>query len=360
MPDYTASRLAAVRDLLDDVGADAFLVTHPDNRRYLSGFTGSAGALLITATRALLATDFRYYEQVGIEAPLFELVRVPAQLTDVLPHVLGDAGVRKLAFEADQVCVADMQSWMRATEGVEWMPTQGRLIDLRGVKDEGEVALLRSAIALGDAALAAALAEARPGMSERELAWAIESYIRTHGGDAVAFDLIVACGPNGARPHARATDAPLVAGEPIVIDMGAMVGGYRSDLTRTVCLGQPADAERFWQVYNTVLRAQMAAEAALQPELSGVAADAVARDVIADAGFGDYFGHGLGHGVGLAIHEQPRLGRLSRDTLAPGHVVTVEPGIYLPGWGGVRIEDVVLITANGAEVITRAPKEPLI
>jgi Xaa-Pro aminopeptidase len=318
--DIVSPRLAAVRNLLRDLGADAYLVSHPDNRRYLSGFTGSAGALLIAVHHAFIATDFRYFEQAGLEAPGFELAKVTAQLGDVLPDLMARAGVQRLAFEADHVTVADMRTWMQATNGIEWIPTQGKLIDLRAIKDEAEIALVRKAIAVGDSALAAALAGARPGMTERELAWAIETQIRTLGGESTAFELIVACGSNGARPHARATDAHLVAGEPIVIDMGATVGGYRSDLTRTVCFGPPRDAKRFWQVYNTVLKAQMAVEAALRPGMTGVEADAVARDFISDAGFGEYFGHGLGHGVGLAdSRAAPARPPISRYTRAGTH-----------------------------------------
>jgi len=265
-----------------------------------------------------------------------------------------------LAFEADHVTFADAQEWARAASDVEWTPSKGVVMKLRAVKDTSELATMRAAIALADDALAAGLAQARPGMTELELSWIIESYMRTHGAQMVAFDLIIACGPNGARPHAKAGDAPLVAGESIVIDMGARVNGYNSDLTRTVCLGQPNDPARFWEVYNTVLAAQVAAEAAIRPGMNGQDVDAVARDLIAGAGYGEYFGHGLGHGVGLAVHEEPRLSRITPSTLAPGHLVTVEPGIYLPGWGGVRIEDVALVTEDGVEVLTRAPKAPII
>ncbi len=354
-----STRLARLREALVSTGVDALLVSQPEDRAYLSGFSGSAGVLLISQECALIATDSRYYEQVGIECPDYTLVQVTSTAAEVLPGMLASAGVRRLAFQADHATFADVQSWSKAAPDFEWIPVKGLVMGLRAVKDAAEAAILRTAIALADEALAAALAQARPGMTELELAWLIESYMRTHGAQAVSFDTIIACGPNGARPHARASDAPLVAGQPIVIDMGARVNGYCSDLTRTVCLGQPADPDKFWSVYNAVLRAQTAAEAAMRPGMTGPEADAVARNVIVAAGYGEFFGHGLGHGVGLAVHELPRVGRLSPDTLAPGNFVTVEPGIYLPGWGGVRIEDVVLITENGAEVLTQAPKTPI-
>ncbi|PKO21370.1 MAG: Xaa-Pro dipeptidase [Chloroflexi bacterium HGW-Chloroflexi-1] len=349
-----------MRAALVEADIDALLVSQPENRRYLSGFTGSAGWLLITADQALFATDFRYFEQVGMECPDFELVPMERTFADVLPAMLARAGVRRLGFEADFATFADVQAWSKAAPDTEWAPTKELVIRLRAVKDAVEISALRAAIQLADEALAAALAQAHGGMTERELAWLIESYMRTHGAEAVSFDIIVAGGPNGARPHARATDTPLPAGVPIVIDMGARLNGYCSDITRTICLGEPADPGRFWEVYHTVLRAQQAAEAALRPGMTGQEADAVAREIITEAGYGEYFGHHLGHGVGLAVQEEPRLSRTNTAALAPGNCVTVEPGIYLPGWGGVRIEDIVLITEDGVEVLTAAPKGAII
>ncbi len=353
-------RLARLRARLPELGVDGFLVSQPQNRAYLSGFTGSAGALLITADRALLATDFRYYEQVGRQAPLFKLVQVKRDLKEVLSEICRRTGVATLAFEADDVTVASFKTWQEAAPALHFQATEKVVADLRAVKDATELDALRRAVALTDAALAAALATAHPGMTEKDLAWAIESYMRTHGADSVAFELIVAGGANAALPHARPTDAPLLAGQPIIIDIGAKVDGYHGDLTRTICFGEPRDPDQFWQVYNTVLRSQMTAEAGIRPRLSGCDADALARDVIVAASYGEAFGHGLGHGVGLQIHETPLLGPSSKLTIEAGMVITIEPGIYLPGWGGVRIEDIVLITDNGAEVLTRAPKDPII
>jgi Xaa-Pro aminopeptidase len=369
--DFTIlNRLTGMRAAMAAAGVDGLIVSQPENRQYLSGFTGSSGWLLITSqdgdvagviTAPLIATDSRYYEQVGLECPGYELVKIITTFAAVLPEMLARTGVRKVAFEADHATYAWAQAWTSQNPAVEWAPTEGMVLGLRATKDANELATLRTAIALADEALAASLAQVRPGVTtEADLAWLIESYMRTHGAQAASFDTIVACGPNGARPHARPGSDKLAAGEPIVIDMGARVNGYCSDLTRTVCFGQPNDPDRFWAVYNTVQAAQLAAEAALRPGMPGPEGDAVARNVIAEAGFGEYFGHGLGHGVGLAIHEWPRLGRTSTDTLAANQVVTVEPGIYLPGWGGVRIEDIALITEDGAEVLTRAPKDPII
>jgi Xaa-Pro aminopeptidase len=356
----TLSRLDRVRAWLAEQSLDALVVSQPENRTYLSGFTGSAGVLFISANATFLATDFRYFEQTGIESPGFELVKVTSTLADVIPEVLARQQWKRLGFESDHLAYAEAREWMQAAPGVEWVPTKSAVMEMRAVKDAREIDALRDAIRLTDEALAASVVQARQGMSERELAWLIESYMRTHGAPAVSFEIIVAGGPNGARPHARASEASLPIGEPIVIDMGARKGGYCADLTRTVCIGEPRQPERFWQIYNTVLRAQQAAEAAVQPGATGKEVDAVARNLISEAGYGEYFGHGLGHGVGLAIHELPRLSRLATAPLVSGNIVTVEPGIYLPDWGGVRIEDVVLVTDNGVEVLTQASKDPVI
>ena len=352
------ARLSRLRAALPETGADAIFISQPENRAYLSGFTGSAGHLLITADRAILATDFRYWEQAALEAPHFDVAQIRTTVNDLLPDLL--MGVSRVAFEADHAPYATVAGWKEAAAGVEWLPTKGITHNLRAIKDEAEQATLRRAILLADAALAHGLTQARPGMTELALAWIIESYMREHGAQGVAFDLHVGSGPNGARPHSKPSDKQLLAGEPIVIDMGAKLDSYRSDLTRTVCLGEPSDPDKFWTVYNTVLGAQTAAIAAIRPGMTGKEADAVARDYITQAGYGEAFGHGLGHGVGLEIHEQPFMGRLSTATLAENMVVTVDPGIYLADWGGVRIEDIVLVTTNGAEVLTTAPKYPII
>ena len=349
-------RLKQLVDRLPVLGVDAILVGQPENRRYLSGFTGSASWLIVSGERAVLVTDSRYYEQVGRESPDWELARVTATLPQALGEQLG--GVRRLGFESQHLTVDQLASFSQAAPGVEWLPLKDTVETLRAVKDEGEVEAIRRAVALTDEALAHALAVLRPGMTERQVAWEIEVYMRTHGAGKVAFDLIVAAGPNGAIPHARPGDRPIQAGEPIVFDLGCMLDGYCSDLTRTVCLGRPPD--RVLEVWNIVLDAQQTAEAAMRAGLPGAQADAAARAVIVAAGYGDQFGHGLGHGVGLAVHEKPAAGRLSTDTLAAGNIVTVEPGIYLPGEFGVRIEDLVLVREDRVDILSAAPKQPFV
>jgi Xaa-Pro aminopeptidase len=351
-------RIDTLRKTLTEHHLDALLVSQPENRRYLSGFTGSAGWLFITTHRCLLATDSRYHEQSAREAPAFELVKVRTTFPDVLPAVLADLGVRRLGFESQHVTVDDLRIWTEATKGVEWLPLRNTVEALRAFKDADEIAAIRRSVALTDAALARLVEVLRPGMTEREAAWEIESYMRLHGASKVAFDLIVAAGPNGAQPHARATDHPIQAGEPIVVDIGCVVDGYCSDLTRTICLGAPTT--RYLEVWAIVLKAQQVAEEGIRAGVSGVAADALARDVIVGAGYGEYFGHGLGHSLGLAVHENPRASRQSTDLLQSGMTLTVEPGIYLPGEFGVRIEDLVVIGEDGIEILSRAPKTPVV
>jgi Xaa-Pro aminopeptidase len=350
-----SSRLDTLRAKLADLSLDAMVINQPENRRYLSGFSGSAGVLIISAGQAILATDFRYYDQARQQAPDFELAKVGYEFLKHLTELLRRVGARRVGFESGFVSIAQHAAWTQAVPDVEWVPTVDLVEEMRAVKDPGELAAVRAAVTLADQALVAVGARLQPGVTEREVAWDLEVTLRTHGADDVAFDLIVASGPNAALPHLRPTDRRIQAGEPIILDVGARLDGYHSDLTRTLCLGRPDD--RFREIYNLVLQAQLAAERGLKAGMNGREADALARSVIEAAGYGAQFGHGLGHGVGLTVYEKPRLGQTSEDVLRPDMLVTVEPGIYLPGWGGVRIEDLVRITPDGAEVLTGAAKD---
>jgi len=353
-------RLTRLRQKLADEGLDAILITNPANRRYLSGFTGSAGSLIISQDLAVLATDFRYYEQVERQSPQFKLARIKGKFTDLLPALIGDMEIRRLGFESEDLTFALHGRLSEALGGgVEFVATSGIVEGLRAVKDEDELAILRRAIALGDSAYSHIADFMAPGMTEQQVAWELESFMRTHGAERVAFEIIVAAGPNGAMPHAHTTDHAIQVGEPVVMDLGAVIEGYHSDLTRTVALGE-ADG-RYREVYEIVLRAQRLALQGIRPGMTGQEADAIAREAIAEAGHGDAFGHGLGHGVGLVIHEKPSVGRLSdKDVLQPGMVFSVEPGIYLPGEFGVRIEDVAVLREDGLEVLSQAAKEPVL
>jgi Xaa-Pro aminopeptidase len=350
-------RLVVLRQKLAEQDLDAILITQPENRRYLSGFTGSAGVLLISQDQAIIATDFRYYEQVTREAPGFQLAKIEGgeKFVDILPDLVAQVRAKRVGFESAHLTVDQHREWQEVAEGFELIPTKELVEGIRAVKDEGELSKIRKAITLADEAFTHIVGFIEPGMTEKEVAWELEVFMRTHGAARVAFDLIVASGPNGALPHATVSDRVIRAGEPIVIDLGAMIDGYNSDLTRTICAGQPDD--RFREIYDIVLEAQRAAEGSIRPGMTGKQADGIARQIIEEAGYGDNFGHGLGHGVGLAVHEKPTLRKLSEDVLAPGMVFTVEPGIYLPGWGGVRIEDIVVMREDGVEVLTQARKE---
>ena len=351
-------RLTKLRAILPEHDIDAILISQPQNRRYLSDFTGSAGWLVITAERAVMATDFRYFEQVGREAPDFELARIQTQVSDLLPEVLADLGVKRLGFESQHLTVEQLSTFNKAAGGVEWLPLENAVEKIRAVKDQDEIDALRRSAALNDDAFAHLLEVIEPGMTEREAAWEIEAYMRSHGASKVAFDLIVAAGPNGALPHARPGDQAIQPGAPVVIDIGCVLDDYCSDMTRTFCLGEPSS--RYLEVWNLVLQAQEAAESVIRAGTSGMETDAAARDLIVEAGYGDYFGHGLGHGVGLAVHEGPRASRLSDDTFEAGMSLTVEPGIYLPGEFGVRLEDLVIIGKDGIEILTNTPKRPVV
>lgn len=348
-------RLTKLREALTTEGLDAILITQPGNRRYLSGFTGSAGVLLISQDQAILATDFRYYEQVEKQAPDFRLVKITDEFKMLLPELVHQVGAKRVGFESAHLTVDQHQEWQEVAECFELVPTKELVEGIRALKDEDELSKIRKAIALADEALAHIAGFIEPGMTEKEVAWELEVFVRTHGAEKVAFDLIVASGPNGAMPHATVSERVIRAGEPIVIDLGAMVDGYNSDLTRTICSGRPDD--RLKEIHDIVLEAQCTAEQSIRPGMTGKQADGIARQVIEEAGYGENFGHGLGHGVGLAVHEKPGVGRLSEDVLEPGTVFTVEPGIYLPGWGGVRIEDIVVMREDGVEVLTQASKD---
>ena len=353
-------RLQRLRGTLVERELDAALISNARNRRYLSGFTGSAGYLLITADDAVIATDFRYYEQSAQQAPAFRLYKTIGGLDAWVPGLLAGLGGKKLGFEAGDMTVATHDQLRKIiaelpqADQPQLVPVSNLVESLRLVKEPAEVEALQRAVDLGDAAFTHVAERIEPGWTEKQVAWEIEKYIREHGGDGLSFDTIVAGGPWGAMPHAYPRDRKLEAGEGVVIDMGCDVGGYMSDLTRTVCLGKPDD--QFRKIYDIVLTAQLTAEEMVRPGMAGEQAHMIAHNVIEAAGYGETFGHGLGHGIGLEVHEAPRLGRTSADELKDGMVFTIEPGIYITGWGGVRIEDMVVLENGRARVMSRAPK----
>jgi Xaa-Pro aminopeptidase len=360
VPDNHAVRRDRLRALVASLPADAacMVVTRLVNVRYLTGFTGSNAALLVTADGAVLATDGRYITQAEQQAPDLERV-IDRQCATALVERARKDGVDRLAFEAHDVTV-DLHETLRSTgEGVELVPS-GQLVEqLRSVKDDDEIALLRQACAIGDQALTELFATIAPGRTEREIGRDLENRMLDHGATGVAFETIVATGPNSAVPHHRPTARVVAAGDLLKIDFGALYEGYHADCTRTVVVGaEPAGWQR--EIHDLVCAAQRAGRYALAPGVDVRQVDAAAREVVTAAGYGEAFSHGLGHGVGLEIHEAPLINADSDARLADRTPVTVEPGVYLPGRGGVRIEDTLVVRDGEPELLTTTPKDLLV
>ncbi len=349
-------RIDRVVTALDEHGIDALLVTGLVNVRYLTGFSGTNGQVLIRRNGATFLSDPRYEARAGDLVQGADIVIYPDRLTDVLPGLLD--GVARLGFEAGSVTVASRDRLAEALEGIELVATDGIVEDMRRVKDPAELEAIKAAVALTDDAFSWIVQRLAPGMTERQVALDLEVHMRSAGADGVAFEPIVGSGPLSAHIHHSPSDRSFDKGDLVLLDFGCRVGGYCSDLTRTVVLGSATDEQR--ALYDLVARMQAAGIDALRAGASGVEVDAAARSLAEEAGHAERFGHGLGHGVGLDVHEAPRLARTSEDTLRAGEVVTVEPGVYLPGSGGIRIEDCVLVADEGAEVLSAAPKADLI
>ena len=356
-PMDVSGRAPRLRARFDDAGIDALLVTRLPNVRYLTGFSGSAAMLLVTIDRMLVVTDGRYETQMGEQlaaAGVTAAVEIGATQAD--QHaIFADAteGVGRLGLEAHGITWAEQRT-LAALLTPELVPTEQLVEQERLVKDDGEVARIRAACAIGDAALAELLPTLEEGPTEADFAVALEHAMRRRGATAMSFDPIVASGPNAAKPHHRPSERRIGRRELVVLDFGCIVDGYCSDITRTVSVGDPgSDARGMWDL---VAASQAAGRAAVAPGVACADVDRASRDVIDAAGFGDAFVHSTGHGVGLEIHEAPRVARTASGTLNRHTVVTVEPGVYLPGLGGVRIEDTVVVTDDGAVPLTEAPK----
>jgi Xaa-Pro aminopeptidase len=351
-------RLRKLRENMARHSIDGLLLVKPENRRYISGFTGTAGYLLVTEKDAVLITDFRYTEQAKEQSPHFQVVKHGSSAPDEIRSQLKTLGISRLGFEQDYLTYGLYASYREKFEPVELVPVEGIVEKLRAVKDPQEIESIRKAAEIADAAFSHILGFLKPGITEREVAIELEFYMRKLGAKSSSFDIIVASGVRSSLPHGVASDKKLEKGDFVKMDFGALYQGYCSDITRTVVLGEPNRKQR--EIYEIVLESQLHALAHMKPGMTGKEADALARDIIKEKGYGDNFGHSLGHGLGLYIHEEPRLSFLSGDILQPGMVVTVEPGIYLEGFGGVRIEDDVVITDSGIEILTSSTKDLLI
>lgn len=348
------TRLHKLREHFSSAGIDALLIGSMFNRVYLSGFKGSSGWLLISPKEQLLITDFRYVNQAKNEAPDFEIVMYKNNALARINDLLKERNIHNLGFEAKHLTYERYRKFQESLE-VNLIPVESMVEKLRLYKDPGEIECIKKAVAVADRAFQHILQFIKPGVTEQDLAAEIEYFMRKEGASKTSFDTIVASGTRGALPHGMASSKVIAKGDLVVMDYGALYDGYCSDITRTVVVGKASPKQR--RIYNTVLEAQIRALEFAGPGKKCCEVDAVARDIIAGYGFGDNFGHGLGHGVGLEVHEGPTVNPRNQSVLEPGMVVTVEPGIYIADWGGVRIEDMVLITGDGCEILTQSPKE---
>jgi len=348
------SRLEALRSLMEEQGLDVMLVSKLVHLQYFSGFRGDSAVLLIGREKALLVTDSRYTEQAAQQAPRYEIVEQKDGLWQQASECMKQLDAKVVGFESNDMVYRGYERLSKLLEHAELKPCV--LDHLRQIKDEEEIACIRKACEIADRAFADILKYIRPGISELAVAAHMENCMRELGSEGPSFTTIVASGLRGSMPHGIATEKLIVSGEFVTMDFGAMYEGYHSDMTRTVCVGRASDAQR--KLYETVLDAQEFGVSLVKPGASGKAIDRAVRQRLTDAGYGAYFGHGLGHSLGLEIHEEPRLSPKSAcESLEPGMIVTVEPGVYLPGKGGLRIEDSVLVTETGGMPLTASSKK---
>jgi Xaa-Pro aminopeptidase len=358
------TRISRLRDALPSYGIDALLVSQPESRYYLSRYTGhdlpprdSAGYLLIAEDKALLLTDPRTAEQAQHESPDFEVITYPAGARgpQAVAETANKLGISRLGFESIHLPYGIFSEIRSRLSSTDFRPITDLVDKLRVIKDAEELRHLQSAADVLDHCLAHVLSSVEPGMTERHVAHMVEAYLTEHA-DGPSFPSIVASGSNASIPHAVPSERRIEAGEVLKIDIGARWRGYCSDMTRTVCLGKPRD-QKLVELHALVLEAQEHAERSLRPGMTGREGDSLSRDIISHAGYAEAFSHSLGHGIGLEVHEPPWLSQLRGDAvLEPGMVFSVEPGVYLPGWGGVRIEDLVVLEAGGARVLSHSPK----
>ncbi|MED1468208.1 aminopeptidase P family protein [Bacillus salipaludis] len=350
-------KLEKLRESFTANGIEGILITSPYNRRYVSNFTGTAGVVLISSEKALFITDFRYIEQASKQCQGFEIIKFSTTIPEEVAKQAKQLGINKLGFEADYLTFSEFKLYEKEIEG-ELLPVSGVIEKLRLIKTDAEIKILKEAADIADAAFKHILDFIRPGKTELEVANELEFFMRRAGATSSSFDTIVASGKRSALPHGVASDKVIETGDFVTLDYGAYYKGYVSDITRTVAVGQPD--EKLKNIYEIVLDAQLKGMEGIKPGMTGKEADALTRDYITEKGFGEYFGHSTGHGIGLEVHEGPALSFRSDLVLEPGMVVTCEPGIYIPGLGGVRIEDDTLVTKTGNEALTHSTKDLII
>jgi Xaa-Pro aminopeptidase len=359
------NRIERLRNLLAELetGAKNYLVLNVEasdrtNQRYLTGFSSTLGATIVLEDRVIFLTDSRYIEDAGDNLPEVELEKIDSRPVESTAEVLNDLGIEAVTVDENDISLKFYNELRDNLDGVELIQVDGVLKKLRETKNEGEIELHQKAADIADETFSHLVDFIEPGITERDVALELEFFMRKNGAESVSFPPIVAYGPQSAKPHAKPGDRVLDPGNLLLIDMGARYHGYCSDLTRTMFLGEPTS--KVQEVYQIVLDAQLSGLEALGPGESAREVHEVTCDVIEGAGYGDRYDHGAGHGVGLEVHESPKLDDKSDDTLEPGNVVTMEPGIYLPGWGGIRIEDMVRITEDGYARFSHAPKKRII
>ena len=347
-------KITKLRKLLEENKLDAILITNPVNRRYISGFTGTAGVAIVSQEAARFITDFRYIEQATEQAGHFTIVEHKSSIESEIKKQLNELNIQHLGFEKNDVTYASFQRYEKSLE-VNLVPVGGLIENIRLIKTPTELGIMKKAGEIADAAYEHIQSYIKPGVKEIEIANELEFFMRKQGATSSSFDMIVASGYRSALPHGVASEKEIQSGELVTMDYGALYNGYCSDITRTVAVGEISDQLK--TIYNTVLEAQLRGVKGTKPGMTGKEADALTRDYITEKGFGEYFGHSTGHGLGLEVHEEPRLSHLSEAVLEPGMVVTVEPGIYIPNVGGCRIEDDIVITETGNERLTNASKK---
>jgi Xaa-Pro aminopeptidase len=351
------NRVNNLREQMKLEGISSFLITSPYNLRYLTGFTGTTGLALIGLEEAFFITDFRYTEQAAKQCVGFEIVKNVGPILEVVADLVESKNIENLGFEESFVPFKQYVELEGLLE-VDLIPVSGMVEELREVKDEEEIAIVEKACEIADKAFSHILTYIKPGMTEIQVANELDFYMRSLGASSVSFETIVASGLRSAMPHGVASEKIIEQGDMITIDFGCYYNGYVSDMTRTISLGEPSDKLR--EIYNIVKEAQQKVLDVAKPGMTGVELDAVARDYIASKGYGEAFGHSTGHGIGLEIHEGPNVSKLAEKAFVPGNIITNEPGIYLPGIGGVRIEDDMLVTENGIKRLTHSEKELII
>ena len=354
-------RILNLLDILEREKLDGLLLVKDSNLQYISGFRGSESYAVVSPNGRAFITDSRYTEQAEQECPDFEVFRwrVPfPKIEDMLKDVCERYKIKRLGFEKDRVTFDQYERFKRTLGDIEFIPTLGLVEELRYVKDQDEIDCIRKAAQIADNAFEELLKSVKPGITEKDIEVELQYLIKKKGASDIGFPTIVASGVRGSLPHAIPSGKKIEPGDFVTLDFGALYNGYRSDCTRTFVIGSPDEKQR--EIYNIVKKAQQVGIESLKPGVNGKDIDRIARSIIEEAGYGGNFGHGLGHGVGLEIHEQPFLSQDCEKNISAGNVITIEPGIYIPGWGGVRIEDSVLINENGPEILTRISKELIV